>query len=409
MVSDRTDSVGPDLASGGGVLRRLLMARSRAEAGNGKAPALPQPAPPTPARAAATAIGRVADRLYRLALQPVAVTPGALTLAELPELLPAPALLVILQGPGDLLGLIALCPETVGALIEIQALGRVGSQPVERRRLTRSDAMFCADFIDALMEELAREMTRIEGFESIAGYRYATYLDDPRPLALMLEDRPYRSLDFTLRLGDAEARDSRILLALPQPVPPPPPQMHDGVRQQDAAAAVRQNGPAARVRPALAPVASAAEPGDAVPAPSSLLRAMRSAEVDLIGVLCRQRMTLADLRGLSAGKLLHLPRVNLAEARLETPQGQLLALAKFGEAAGCHALRLRDPVTLAPEGAAASGGDMAQTVPTLASEPPIDDLRQPDAFRPQAKDDRLGADKAGPVLPGGDPKAAAGG
>ena len=87
----------------------------------------------TPARAAATAIGRAADRLYQLPVRALSVQPGALTLAELPELLPELPLVVVLQGPGDLLGAIALCPQAVAALVEWQALGRVTSRGLERR------------------------------------------------------------------------------------------------------------------------------------------------------------------------------------------------------------------------------------------------------------------------------------
>ncbi|MBU3028946.1 FliM/FliN family flagellar motor switch protein [Paracoccus marinaquae] len=372
-----------DEGPGSGVLRRLLTARDQSAAGAEKAPHLPQPVPPTPARAAATAIGRAADRLYHLAVQPVAVTPGALTLAELPELLPSPALLVVLQGPGDLVGTIALCPETVTALIEIQALGRVTARPVERRRPTRSDAMICADFVNALMAELASEMAGIDGFDGIKGYRYATYLDDPRPLALMLEDKPYRSLAFDLRLGGTETRDSRIFLALPQPA------------AQERAPAGRDDSPT-RATPtegrSAGPVVAGAAPPVAAPsrrpASASLASSVQLAPVDLVGVLFRRRMTLGELRGLAAGRLLHMPRASLTEARLETPSGQLLAIGRFGEAEGCHALRLRDPLAvLTPAPAASEAVDAGAarpagtTAPGAAPEPPIEDLSEPDAFR----------------------------
>ena len=70
-----------------GVLRRMLQARAQVKLGQGGAPQLPASPAPTPARAAATAIGRAADRLYQLPVRALSVQPGALTLAELPELL----------------------------------------------------------------------------------------------------------------------------------------------------------------------------------------------------------------------------------------------------------------------------------------------------------------------------------
>lgn len=358
----------------GAVLRRLLRARETATPAAERLPQLPRSAPPTPSRSAAIAVGRAADRLYRLGVQPIAVTPGALALAELPELLPDPALLAVLQGPGDLIGMMALCPETVTALIEVQTLGRITARPAERRRPTRSDAMICADFINALMADLASEMEGVDGFAGIAGYRYASYLDDPRPLALMLEDRSYRSLRFELRLGAAETRVGSIFLALP---------LAFGIDQNPGVSkALPQRVAASDAAPTER---NAAETCDA----ASLSDVVRGAPIELTGVLCRRRMRLCELRGLTAGKLLSLPRVSLSEARIETARGQLVAIGKFGEADGCHAIRLRDPLLAetrstvhdAPVPDAATADNVTGRPGFAIPEPPIDDLRADDEFR----------------------------
>ncbi|MFC3631367.1 FliM/FliN family flagellar motor C-terminal domain-containing protein [Paracoccus angustae] len=329
-----------------GRLRALLQAR--AGAGTGKPARLPQPQPLSPARAAANAVARAAERLYRMPVLPVDIRPGAVTLAELPELLPEQSLLVVLQGPGDQIGAMALGFETVTALIEVQALGRVTARPAERRRLTRSDAAICVDFVNALMAELGTEMAAVEGFGPLGAYRYATHLDDPRPLILMLEDRPYRSLSFDLRFGGAETRDGRILVALPHKAEARP----------------------AEPRPATS--ATPAAPAGTPPG-ASLASAMAAAPVEVVGVLCRRTVTLGELRALVPGKLLPLPRVTLAEARLETRDGQLLAIGKLGEAEGCHALRLQESCRPAAE----------QTPAPAAASPvlPPADLSDKDPFR----------------------------
>lgn len=296
-------------------LRALLLAR--AQNGSGKPARLPQPQPISPARAAAMAVGRAAERLYRMPVLPVEVRPGATTLAELPELLPEQGLLVVLQGPGDQLGVMALGFETVTALIEVQALGRVTSRPAERRRVTRSDAAICVDFVNAVMAELATEMAGIEGYGSLDGYRYATHLDDPRPLILMLEDRAYRSLALDLRLGGAETREGQILIAVP----------HGAETSQ------------ARLAASPGPASTAPGPAAVV----TLAETVTAAPVEVMGILCRRRITLGELRALKPGTLLALPRVTLAEARLETRTGQVLARGKLGESAGCYAIRLYDP------------------------------------------------------------------
>ncbi|MGR3247919.1 MAG: FliM/FliN family flagellar motor switch protein [Paracoccus sp. (in: a-proteobacteria)] len=339
------------LPQGQGVLRRMLRDRNQARLGQGGAPQLPQLPAPTPARAAATAIGRAADRLYGLPMLPISVKPGALTLAELPELLPDLPLVAVLQGPGDNLGAIGMCPQTVAALIEWQALGRVTTRALERRRPTRSDALLCSDFIDALLHDLPAEMEGVEGFEAIAGYRFLAHLDDPRPLGLMLEDKPYRSLSFELRVGGTEAREGRLLLALPQ------------------------SGMAKRPPRLDAPAVVAPPPPPAVPRPT-LQAAVQDATVELSAILCRRRVSLAELRALTEGRLLSLPRSCLTQATLETASGQVVAGGKFGEAEGCHAIRLRDPSVPLSE---------APGVPAAGMTPAAIDLTQPDPFRaPQA-------------------------
>lgn len=352
MTQADTPDQGPgDRATG--VLRRMLHQRAQAKVGQGGAPQLPAPPPTTPARAAATAIGRAADRLYQLPLRALSVRPGAVTLAELPEILPELPLVAVLQGPGDLLGAIVLCPQAVAALVEWQALGRVTNRGLERRRPTRSDAMLCADFINALLADLPAEMEGVEGFEAIGGYHFLTHLDDPRPLTLMLEDRPYRSLDFDLAMGTGETREGRILLALPQPAQ------------------------TSRPRPAAPAIAAPPPPPPARP---SLAEAMQQAPVVVTGILCRRRVSLAELRGLLEGRSLSLPRSSLTQATLETACGQVIATGKFGEAEGCHAIRLRDPVE------AQSQSQSPDTAPPPifgGAHAPVD-LSHPDPFRADA-------------------------
>ena len=328
---------------------------------------LPNPVPQTPARAAAAAVGRAAEKLYQLGVQPVSIQTDAATSAEIVEILPDPALIVVLQGPKEGVGVMALCLESVTALIEIQALGRVTARSVDRRKPTRSDALICVEFINRVLGELGDEMIDCAGYEGIGNYHYATYLDDVRPLALMLEDKPYRSLDMGLRLGGAETRQARIFVAIPQLAP------------EDR-----------KVLPSMATVAISdidTEP-TAHPVETSrnraisLAAAVQTAPIRLTGVLCRRRMTLGELRGLTAGKLLHLPRVNLGETRLETETGQLVATGKFGEFEGYHAIRLRDPENEASVPAVMAG---TMSVGHNQDEAPMQDIAFPDAFRPVDK------------------------
>lgn len=387
MTDDRDDKAQAD--GQGAVLRQLIKARNSHRVGAGTAPALPQTAAPTPARAAATAVGRAAEELYEMPVKPLKIAPGGATLAELAELLPDPALLAVVQGSADRVGVVAMCPAAVTALIEMQALGRVTRRPMEKRRPTASDAMICADFVNALLGELQAELSGLEGFEGYQGFRYASHLDDPRPLLLLMEDVTYRTLTMQLSLGGRDTREARIFVALPQAAMAALPAPRHAAGKAAAVAAAGKTPDSSAGSAALRTTSSGPD----------LSAAVQAAPVELSGVLCRRRITLAQLRVLQKGGALSLPRVSLMDARLETRQGQLIAQGKLGEADGCYAIRLHDPVTAlsaapAPMSASLPGAPafLSGTQPSAAAtgdsllpdpgEPPMDDLAQPDSFRP---------------------------
>ncbi|WP_299845772.1 FliM/FliN family flagellar motor switch protein [uncultured Paracoccus sp.] len=372
--------------SGQGVLGRLLKARDQSRLGQGGAAALPRPQPVTALRAATTAVARAVEGLYGLPVAPLEVTPAAITLAEMAELLPRPALLSVVEGAGEAIGVVALCPTLMTALIEVQTLGRVTSRLVEARRITRSDAMICSDFVNALLARLGDEMTRIDGFEGFGSFRYASFLDDPRPLLLMLEDSPYRSLHYRLRLGQPPGREGEIFVALPQRMSA----SSQAAAKETQTGIGRGRGEAAAIPPA--------EPGPLEP---DLALRMRDAPIDVVGVLCRRRLRLGVLRQLRPGQILSLPRVDLAETRLETRLGKVLATGKLGEAGGYHAVRLSGagealsaPASLSArasngqDGAwsGRDGGAGVSSVAGLPVEPPIADLDRPDSFRAPLRD-----------------------
>lgn len=400
---DRGSGQGQSGTAGAGVLGRLLQARDLARIDQGGAPSLPRPQPVTVARAATNAVARAVERLYALPVTPLALDPAAITLAEMAELLPQPALLSVLEGAGDAIGVMAIDPALMTALIEVQTLGRVTARPLDSRKPTRSDAMICADFVNALLDELGGELTQLPGFDGFGGFRYASYLDDQRPLMLMLEDGGYRSLRFRLRLGREPGREGEIFLALPQ-------QKTARAPLSPVLAPTANEMAGRRVAAGAASVAGVAETG----APSSEKpqfrpQPMRDAPVEVVGVLCRRPVSLGVLRNLKPGQVLSLPRVNLAEARLETGLGQLLAVGKLGEAEGYHAIRLRGadeapadaPGSQAadrwPQGAAAplaglAARDATAPVAGRPAEPPIGDLDLPDGFRSLSETGMTGAE-----------------
>ena len=304
---------------GGSVLRRALAAR---RAVRGKGPGAPEADPPRlvagprpPDRAVAAAIARAADRIHGLAVFFDKVNTGHAELAEIPELLPEQPLISVVEGPGDRLGAVAMDSGLLTSLIEMQALGRVSARPAVARRPTRTDGAICADFVSACLAELEAELAGQPGFEGVAGFRYASFLDDPRPLALMLEETSYRLVSVTLRAGDAGERDGTLLLILPHAPP-------------------RATAPAPT---ADAPTASAPP----APARGPLAEAVRQAPIELTGVLCRRQITLGELHALGPGDRIALPPGVLEQATLETAAGQVVFRGRLGALGGHHALRLR--------------------------------------------------------------------
>lgn len=323
----------------GGVLRAHLRASVPARV------VLPPPAPPSLQRAAATAAARAASRAQGLQVSGDSITAGVVTLAELPEVLPEGALLALVEGGGERLGVVALCPAMLASLIEMQAVGRVSARPAGTRRPTRTDAAMAAGFINLLLGELAGGLQALPQGEALGGLRYASYLDDPRPLGLMLEDGSFHSLTLRLRLGAGGERTGTIFIAVPGPAP---------VEARPAAAS-----------PALPPMAPPAER-------RTLAAAVRHAPVPLQAVLCRKSLTLRELRALTPGAVLALPRGALEEVQVETGAGQVVASGRLGEADGFFAVRL-------------SGGSAQPPVPVVSTgEPPMADLDGPDIFRSTA-------------------------
>lgn len=369
-------------AGGGGVLRRWLAAAS-ARAAVPVPGTLPPPAPPVPERAAAAALARAAERSQGLALLAESLVLGGASLAELVETLPEGGLIAMIEGPGEALGVVALCPLTVASLIEMQAMGRLAAIPPEPRRPTRTDAAIAADFVNLALAELAGAAPALPGGAAWAGYRYASHLDDPRPLPLMLEDAGFRRLDAMLRLGTSGGRQGRMVIAVPG----------------NETAALRHDAPrmpaSADFAAAEAGGADASAPAVAHGARPTLAAAVATAPITAEAILCRRAISLRELRGLVPGAELSLPRAALREAMLQTERGQVLARGRLGENDGRYALRLHgaEGADGAEDSEAAGTAVAASPDPPVSArrvppsvEPPIGDLDLPDAFRSKAED-----------------------
>lgn len=340
-------------------------------------PAVPQRAAvpkATPERAIATAIGRAAQAACGLPIYPAQARITPATLAEIIEILPERGLIVVVEGPMGALGVVALCPALLASVIEMQSLGRVTRQPPRERRATRTDASICADFVNLALAELATELGALTPDLTQPIFRFASFVEDPKPLELMLEDIAYRCLRLDMKVGQGGVRDAALLVFLPD---------------TDAAPAIPVD--AAPGHAALGHVAPSPAGG------RSLAEAVRAAPVLLNAVLCRRKITLRELRALQPGSVLTLPHDAMATARLETPSGLVVAQGKLGALHGSRAIRIA-----ARAGSASSGGfadaemdgadsdnvfsaDLSDSAASLdmslLSYAPLADADQPDPFR----------------------------
>lgn len=288
----------------GGVLRRKLLAAraDRAEGGPGAD------------RGWRIALARAARDTLKLPLDVAALTLDRRSLAELLELPPDRSLIAVLEGPGEGLGVLILSPEVLSGFVESLTMGRVSAGLAPSRRPTRTDAAMVAATVDAALAGLERALAEEADLIWAGGFRYASFLDDPRPLGLLLEDVPYRLLraEVSLALG---ARTGTVMLALP-----------------------------AEGRGRVPPRAAAQkQPPDHGPAfAEALAERVAGADCVLMAVLARLTMPLAAVMSLAEGQVLALPQAALDRITLEGVDGRRLASGRLGQNRGMRAVRLAE-------------------------------------------------------------------
>jgi flagellar motor switch protein FliM len=232
------------------------------------------------------ALARAANDTIALPLEVTRLSVNRRSLAELLELAPERALIAVLEGPGDGLGIITLSPPVLSAMIEMQTMGKVGSAAPPSRKPTRTDASMVAGLIDRALEDLEAGLEYDPDLTWAGGFRYASFLDDPRPLGLLLEEEHYRVLDAEVRLGNG-AKSGPVLLALP------------------AEGRGRAPRPAPETMPA--PVAAALFT-------KALSDQVMRTEADLSAVLHRVTVPLASVMSLKVGDLVPLSMAALDRA-----------------------------------------------------------------------------------------------
>ena len=267
-----------------------------------------------------------ADRGWRLALARAArdamgldldfrsLTIAGASLTEILDLVPDRALLALLDGPMGGLGVIMLAPMVTATFIEKQTLGCLSTQPPGLRKASRIDAAMVAGVVDRALANLDEVLVEEADLVWAGGFRYASYLEDARPLALMLEEAEYRVLSAEVALGGG-GREGAVVLVLP------------AVGRGD--------------NPALAANETA---GEAPQFTAALSAQVMQADCRLDAVIGRLVLPLRQIMALAVAETLLLPFAALDAVSLETPDGRHVAPARLGQHRGMRALKLSEAV-----------------------------------------------------------------
>lgn len=261
-----------------------------------------------PERAMKLALGRGPREAAGLDVHVAALTLAQHSLSELLELPPEKALLAMLEGPGDALGLAALSSDLVAALVEALTTGSLLATKPDARKPTRVDAAMCAGVIDLVLADFEHGLEDSAELGWAGGYRYASFLDGPHPLPLLLEDISYRIFSARLSLS-GDARQGDMLICLPAR---PRAQRADG--EGGGATTGHWRG--------------------------DVSAAVMAAPAALTAVLERREVPLSDAMAFAPGTLLTMPMSALDTLSLEGADGAGVATGRLGQSRGFRAVRL---------------------------------------------------------------------
>jgi flagellar motor switch protein FliM len=249
-----------------------------------------------------------------------AVTRRSLSLAEVIEEIAEHALLHLVEVQGNSLGAIWLDGALRAGVIEMQTLGHVGRGDVVPRRPTRLDAALCEGFLSVAALALAPALA---GGQARGEVSLSSFLDDLRPLPLILDDAPHELVTLQISVGEGQVRRGWISLALPaRPAPRAAGDCPDRTAE-DGGAEAREEGSWSQ----------------------RLQRGVLGACAELDAVLCRVSLPLSQVMALEPGVVLGLPGAALDGLDLVDAQGARVAGGKLGQARGNRAVRLTQLAT----------------------------------------------------------------
>jgi len=249
------------------------------------------------------------------------------SLTEVIDTAPDRVLVALLDGPEGGLGVMLLSAEVTAALIEMQTIGRLALPGTAARKPTRIDAAMVAGVLDRALAGLEDALCEDVDLTWAGGFRYASFLEEVRPLTLLLEEEVYRVLRAEVDMRATAApvseggrtdpavpsRTGEVLLVLP--------------------AVGRGPGPV--------PISDSGE--DMAPQFTQALSSqVMQVDCRLDAVLGRLTLPLRQIMTLAPGAVLSLPVAGLDNIQLETPNGRPVAQARLGQHRGMRAVKLAE-------------------------------------------------------------------
>lgn len=233
---------------------------------------------------------------------------------EILETLPDQAFLAVLLGPDDGVGLFCFDPAALAAVIEMRTMGRVSKHQPQARKSTRADAAMVIDLIDRLFADFEAPLLESDDARWASGWRYQLFLDDPRPLPVVLEDGLYRVLEIELNFGQG-LKEGKAMIALPA----------EGRAQPQPA-------------PSLAPESAAAQAAKTWA--RGMEAALGGAEACFDIVLGRLNITLGNWAALAEGDRVILPMSVLNATKVVASGGAVVGQGRLGQVGGVRALKV---------------------------------------------------------------------
>lgn len=277
----------------------------------------------------------------------VELSRSTVSLAELVDMTEPGLFLALLEGPGDAMGMVWLCPTALSALVEAQTTGQVVAPAATDgppRLPTRTDAALIAPMVDSFLHHAAERCAELPEGADVSGFLYGSFLDDRRPIGVVLDDLDYKVLQLRISLGQGMVTGLWTL-----------------------------------VLPCSAPVEAAMQDKND-DWESRLTGAVENSQVTLNAVLCRFKLTLKEALALTKGDVLRVPESALETLALTALNGAALATGRLGQARGFRAVRLTaDPKI--------SGRGDLQSAPTLRLSKAIPPEFAPSGS-PEAQEDR---------------------